>query len=359
MSFSNAIWDRVTAIKTYEDAQRHFDHTPARRSVHWQDNARPLFHLKYSPAAKPHYRIERLQAGDGTFYYDLVLWDTPLVRYHSPIADGTREVWLRGYSTFTSWAWLAVHGWGGYSSTMPTTGGDRVRLMLNPSKTTQKSTFGDLWSAKLTLDEAHRLIVPRSRHAPVFLRRSSDDDKRQRANIRRKLATLLDIAVLRREVYREDADITHYKGRPFRGTEVPHYVGRTLRECRHFLLSDEDSELPEALVNVLMDITRGCYERLLNSEAFEEKFAWRRQSYGQKRNTSTLDELDENVTDTMLRASVLRYLTDRLVSKGSATAALPQFPGYEHPIPRLTLSTPDKEFSYEDYFNDYPRFPAR
>lgn len=354
MSFSNAIWDRVTAIKTYEDAQRHFDCTPARRSVHWQDNARPLFHLKYNPAAKPHYRIERLQTGDGTFYYDLVLWDTPLVRYHSPrLGDGTREVWLRGYGTSSSWSWLAVHGWGGYNSAMTTTRGDRVRLMLNPSKGAQKSTFGDLWSAKLTLDPDHRLIVHRSRHVPVFLRRSSSDDKRQRANIKRKLATLLDIALLRREVYRQETDVTVYKGRPFKGTDVPYYVDRTLRECRHLLLSDEDLGMPEALINVLLDITRGCYERLVNSQAYE----MHRHNYRNYRQMD--DELDAAVTDTMLRAAVLRYLTDRLVGKGSATAALPQFPGYEYPIPRLTLSTPDKEFSYEDYFNDYPRFPAR
>jgi len=355
MSFGNSIHGYVKSIRSYEEAHNHFTTTKPRRSKYWRPHQRPLYEKKESASRMQHYRIEQRLDSNGAPYYDLMLYDTPLVRYLAPRSYGTREVWVRGNQTQSSWDWLRNHGWGGFSTVRHTESGKMVRVYFNPDASAMRDTFGDTWSAKLTLNAAGRLIVGRSRHVPVFARYSSYADRRRRANIKRNIATMLDLAVMRRDVYRDDISVRAYKGRPFTETSVSFTTIQALRHYGDDLALDGDMGVwPDALVNALMDVAGACYERLANNAAYEMTNNSYKHSVV---SDETAQQVYASISDDKLRASVLRIIEDRVVGKGNGRRALPQFISNDIAVPKTLFFAPDEAFLYEDYFSEYPPFP--
>lgn len=346
MSFSSSAYN-IKRIARYEDAERHFDDTKERRSRYWQSNWRPLYEVARNATRMVHYRMEREADANGGSYYDLVHYNTALVRYHQPKPDGTREVWVRGFASQSSWAFLRRHGWEWNGSRLATDGTTR-RVYLNPVRSACLYVFGDNWSVKLVFDERDRLIVERSRHVPVFLRRSSAEDKQQRARLKRNLDVVVDLAVMRALGQADEWHLDWPGGRPFTGAEVGSRTRLAISTYgRRLAYSGEEDPAPDdETVEAVMDLAMACAGRQASSVL--RAAPW---GFGSR---ITEDEAKQRVTHDSLRAAVLRYINTTCVGAGSERKPLPQFPNVLSRLPRTILWSPGDDFSYEDYFNDYP-----
>lgn len=148
------------------------------------------------------------------------------------------------------------------------------------------------------------------------------------------MAPIVELAVMRKDQYLADVRLDRWRGRPFEGIELnyPHHTA--LRMHGREFTYDTCPEIEPAFVDAVCDVARAACDLIINKRHYR----------------ATTLQVSTEITDDQLTTVVMRYLTDRRI-------ALPQFPPHDHPIPRHTLTAPDKEFSYEDYFNDYPAYP--
>jgi len=98
----------ISSLLSYDGAHAYYQRAlrPMNKSrgyYVWNENERPLVDRR-----KHHYRIVQ---GPDASYYGLVLYQTVMVLYHAPAADGTRRVQVRHHGSTTSKQFLARMGW--------------------------------------------------------------------------------------------------------------------------------------------------------------------------------------------------------------------------------------------------------
>lgn len=215
MRYGNSV-HRLPRIRSYHDAHQYFtkrDKPP--RSKKWCDNSRPL-----KSVGDTHYAIHRGETTRGRFY-DLALYETTLVRYWQPddiIADGTEHVWLRGYDTQMSWSFLDRAGWW-RGRDLRTTTGDTAKLVLNP-----ENLSCDGWSAHLVFKD-DKLVVAQSKHAPVYVYKSSREDTERRAKFKQDMDTFATLMCYRIPTMHSEMSGASYwdlygRGKPFGGLRL-------------------------------------------------------------------------------------------------------------------------------------------
>lgn len=181
-------------IRNYEEAEYLFGQKPAPRGKYWYEDERPL-----GDNRQHHYRLEK-----GNGYYDVCLYNTPMARYWKPEGN-TRRVEYTGHGSITSssFMWNVLH----VSSLLglETTDGRTVAVPIVPAS--------DLATSLVLVDD--KLDVEQSTHPRMFHYVSSERDKAERAEWRKKLEPWLDMMVLRMPMFEEEADMHALDGRPF------------------------------------------------------------------------------------------------------------------------------------------------
>jgi len=262
MSFgSNAIGQctSITIIGGYPAAVRHFEDTKLPRGTKWGEDERPLYNTR-----SHHYRLVR---GPDGAYYDVVLYSTPMLRLFKPNEDGTRELCLRAnLSRASSMFMWSVCGFG-YAPRFTTTEGDAVLVPLScwPQAAVQRvgstPSIPDGFSALITLDAEGRLIRERSAHYMPYVRVMSDENKAVRVQWSAKLATYIDMLMLRSSYYHAAAAPRMYNGRPFNGTNY----GRLGRD--RFWQWDAIGDNEFSSMN---DLAQMVYTQMLSSRMYDD-----------------------------------------------------------------------------------------
>ena len=248
----------ITITGGYPAAVRHFETTKRPRSSRWGDDERPLHNTR-----NHHYRLER---GPDGAYYDVVLYRTPMLRLFKPNEDGTREMLLRAHKSTTSSLFMwRVCGFG-YAPLFFTTEGDEVHVPLScypqaGKRVGSTPSIPDGFSALVTLDADGKLIRERSSHYMPYTAGMSDEDKAVRAAWTAKLATFIDMLMLRRDYFHSLAEPRRRDGKPFRGTNYAALLGRNT-----YLHWDDVGEKEFAAMEKLAQLV---YTQMLSSRMYE------------------------------------------------------------------------------------------
>lgn len=180
---------RMTGLLNYPQAARYFKEHDRPRGKKWLLEQRPLYNSR-----SHHYRIEEGQGGE---YYDLVLYETPLVRYYKP--DGATSVtWLRSTDRTTDAAFLSTAGWAQRRSYQ-----GKGCIPLSPYVAQEyRAQNGVLvpadWSAVIVRHATNDALVKHSSaHRPVYRKRSSEEDVARRKEVRKKHETTVETLLLR------------------------------------------------------------------------------------------------------------------------------------------------------------------
>lgn len=235
----SAIGD-CACLHSYPQAQRHFEDRGAGRSARWAANERPL--------NKTRHNYLKVVQGEPDIY-DLVLYNTPLVRYFKPHLDGSYDVWLRGYDTTSSWDFLAQMQWNTQYRTLRTTHGLNVYAPLASRLADDKD-----WSAKLRFAKTDELIVSESVHAPVCTFKSSQEDKLARAEALRSVRSVVDLLVVRIPYMHQHSRVSTQNGAPFTGVDL----GCEARDAVRALLSMREKEVGAALFCAAQSVYDSC-----------------------------------------------------------------------------------------------------
>jgi len=192
MAWGNSAATNCTPIRNYKEADRHFNNTRKPRTKRWGEHQRPLYETRHT-----HFRLEKGSDDLGPFY-GVWLYRMELARFYEPKEDGTHMVCYNTYESNMTHAFMRhVLGMSGWRPTFTTTDGRKVIVPLKPARGNKHNGNNEPWAATLWFDAHDKLMVDKSWHIPVALRRMNDDDKARRAAKRKDVETLLDMLTLR------------------------------------------------------------------------------------------------------------------------------------------------------------------
>lgn len=196
MSFSNSVRN-IQSIGGYDQAARFFAETRKPKTARWSEDERPLYNTR-----SLHYRIVR---GHDASYFDLVNYDTPLIRYYKPDTNGDQRILVRDWDSQVSRQFLYKHRWfqGKPLIVRNLDGSEREgRLLLNRLvSSAQEHGVERGWSADFVLiaDTAERPIIDasRSHHIPGYKAVSSAEDKAKRKALKEAAAHWVELMAYR------------------------------------------------------------------------------------------------------------------------------------------------------------------
>lgn len=186
--FSNSIHNLHT-IANFEQAariwSRGYDHSQRRGRVgsHWSPNERSLLDYHSAPQRMHHYRLVRRVSLTNRVFYEAVLHQTALCRWHEPDENGVELREFRSYPSVMSrqFLWRVARINERTFTQMDTEGEQRLVPIYD----------GNAY-AKLYYTHTGRLLVDRSSHAPIGRKVVSADLRAARAKLRRELSPYLD-----------------------------------------------------------------------------------------------------------------------------------------------------------------------
>jgi hypothetical protein len=212
----------ITITGGYPKAVRFFEETKPSRSRYWGDDERPLYKV-----STHHYRLVR---GPNADYYDVTLYNTPMLRLLRPEADGTHEMHLRAHGTSASREFMwQVCGFD-YAPVFDTPEGDKVHVPLACAPAHCTNRVGDVpqgFSARIVLDGQGRLLRDRSAHYLTYTKVMSDTDKQARADLVAELTPYIDMLMLRLSYLHANRVVRRSwrAGKPFASADYGRHVG--------------------------------------------------------------------------------------------------------------------------------------
>lgn len=189
-------------VVTYQDAEKQFNSIKKPpRSKKYLENQRPLRRVPESWLM--------LQKDDHSYVYKIN--NTEVVRLFEPNAMGEYEVAVRGfYATYDLHQLYKQTGY--YNRIAFQTSDDRrVVVPLNAYYRDQGKEF----SAMLTFNHNHQLIVEKSWHADIYMRKSTSTDKAKRRAIKQQLDAYVTLQMFKLPTLQDNVNVTEHQGRPF------------------------------------------------------------------------------------------------------------------------------------------------
>jgi hypothetical protein len=242
------------SLHSYSQAKRHFERRGPVRSRRWSMDQRPL-----SGTRQQWFRVVQGGMDD---YFDLVLYQTPMVRYYKPEESGDYTVLLRGEGHSMSWQFLDNAGWATWRRPVLTSAGKRVMVPLNTRTGDKYGIVPHMWSAKLRFNERGSLILGESDHRPVFVSRAAASDREIRRVAREKLNPIVDAMMFLIPQLHENSVVSWSRGRAFGSMENrgdAWHAGQLIRETIR-----EGGELPEQLSQHLRPYAQELYNVVLS-----------------------------------------------------------------------------------------------
>lgn len=185
----SSITHNLHTIANFEQAarvwSRGYDHSKRRGRVgsHWSPNERSLLDYHDAPQRMHHYRLVRRVSLTNRVFYEAVLHQTALCRWHEPDENGVELREFRSYPSVMSrqFLWHVARINERTFTQMDTEGEQRLVPIYD----------GNVY-AKLYYTHTGRLLVDRSSHAPIGRKVVSADLRAARAKLRRELSPYLD-----------------------------------------------------------------------------------------------------------------------------------------------------------------------
>lgn len=236
MGFSICVRN-ITPIRTYEQADEHFNNTPKPRSQRWLADYRPLRDTRST-----HLALKRGEL-NGVKYYDCELYKTTLVRYFEPIASGERAVWLTHYSSNSTTSFINRMGWWNGQPLVDEQG--VVGHNIFASSNSQASmTWGDEFTSKLMFTADGKFMRDKSFHVPVFRRSSTATMRARRKKLREKFDVMLAIMEMQFSDLVSEHRLSIDDGEPFAGRHNPRHDVAHYYDASRIIRAMADGEEP-------------------------------------------------------------------------------------------------------------------
>jgi hypothetical protein len=265
MSFSINTRD-LPSIHTYEQADKWFTeaHYPA-RSKKWFSYQRPLRNTR-----SHHLRIEKRDV-DGVDCYDLVLYQTPVIRLFKPNEQGEHAVWLQTYYSVSTVAFMWTMGWYDRMD-MQDTNGNKIKVPVSPQSRAALSAWGDTFTTKLVLDSEGRVITDKSAHIPYMRKSSTATHRAKRKQLREDLSVIYDLLEMQYQSFVSGMEVLQREGAPFEAranrTRLDGKVAEKIREDGiRSLDANDTTHLMQFANNTCKDIAQSIVNR--RAYAFE------------------------------------------------------------------------------------------
>jgi hypothetical protein len=258
-----SIWN-VAQLENYKQAQAYFEKTryPA-RSKKWFEYQRPLRNT-----SSPHLRIERGES-HGIKHYDLCLYETALVRYFEPNAQGEEAVWLFNHYSNSSQRFLWNAGWYNRKE-LTKQDGEKFLLQLSNQEEIARHLWGDHFTCRLVFDMHGKVITEKSVHVP-FTRKSSTDTRRaKRKQLREDFTPVFDMLEMQYQSFIDGVEINERNGQPFIAREYDKMVSSDTRGR----LTNQGFEAltPDDLTAIVQYASNCCHniaESIINRRAYQ------------------------------------------------------------------------------------------
>jgi len=288
------------------------------RSKKYADNQRPLRRVQESWLM--------LQKDSHSYVY--IINGAEVVRVFEPNPQGEYEVAIRGlYNTNDiNLMWKFTGAYSGQSFT--TTTGDTVRVPYNSRYRDQDKDF----SALLTFDSSHQLVVEKSWHADVYRLASTSNDKATRKELKAELDAYVTLQLFKLPTLRENAQVDSSKGRPFGESDLSWSIQSSMRDAlKNRPLPLESQSFMETFDQVAQD----CFNMLASKKVYnhDDNLFYKARGYWGSKDPAEKADAEEKIADLIdaitpdefKKSLVTRILSFAGLSKGSESVPLPQF----------------------------------
>ena len=304
---------------SYQHAHDQFNNTKKPpRSKKYADNQRPLRRVSESHLM--------LQKDAHSYVYKINGVD--VVRVFEPDTNGDYEVAVIGlYGTYDIQLQYKFTGY--YNGKgIQTTTGDVVRVPLNPHYRDQGRDF----SALLTFNNTHQLIVERSWHADIYRLASNEGDKQTRKDIKKELDAYVTLQMFKLPTLKENVKLESDMGRPFGESRLSWSLIGTMQDAvRNRPLPLESQSFMDTFDQVAQD----CFNMLASKKVYntDDNLFYKMGSWQRSHDPAAADDAQEQADDLVQtitpdefkKSLVARIMSFAGLSKGSESVALPQF----------------------------------
>jgi hypothetical protein len=296
----------------------------------FEKTKKPPRSKKYSEAQRPLRRVSEahlmLQADNHSFVY--IINGVEVARFFEPNEQGEYEVAVRGlYNTNDiNLMWRFTGLFNGMQ--LETTTGDKVKVPLNHRYMDQDKEF----SAFLTFNSSHQLVVEKSWHADIYRLESTADDKQRRKDIKTELDAYVTLQLFKLPTLKENCKPSDSMGRPFGESNLHYAVQQSMTSAMRSLPLPLESQ---SFMDSFDKVAQDCFDMLVSKKVYAEQdgnlFYHSRSHYNHDpaRQADALEQIDD-ITDSITPEEFKKSLIARLMgfaglSKGTKSVALPQF----------------------------------
>ena len=303
----------------YHDMHNRFMSTPKPpRSKKYNENQRPLRRV-----TEAHLMLQK-----DPHSYVVKINGAEVARYFEPDEEGNYQMAVRGlYATYDinlMWQFTKLYSRMG----LQTTTGDVVLVPLNHEYRSQDKDF----SAVLTFNSSHQLIVEKSWHAEVYKLVSTSEDKDKRKSIKNQLDAYVTLQMFKLPTLKDNAKVDEGQGAPFGEEGLGYREQSEMREYLKLLPSClEDPKFAELFDHVAQD----TFNMLASKKVYatDYRLFWKTRSYFGSRNPSEqadaieqIEDITNSITpDEFKKSLITRLMKYAQLSTGSQSVALPQF----------------------------------
>jgi hypothetical protein len=211
---------------------------------------------------------------------------------------------------------------------LTTSCGKSVIVPYNP----EYKHHGQDCSANLLLNEKGELVLDGSWHVPVFKRKSSKEDNQYRKDFKAKLENLVTLFMFRLSTYKENVNIDHQLGRPFRNATNSMKISIAQRNLSQIFKKYEGMDFPfddSAFIDDLDTTAQSCLDILISKKIYNVDMFdfWRETDEGKLQKEAKRKEMLSAVTSNEFKTSFINKLITLVNKKeGSEKVAIEQFP---------------------------------
>jgi hypothetical protein len=252
-----------------------------------------------------------------------------VVRVYEPNDQGAYEVAVIGlYGTYDIQLQSKFTGY--YNGkTLQTTTGDAVRLPLNPHYRDQGKDF----SALLTYNSSHQLIVEKSWHADIYRLASTNGDKQTRKDIKKELDAYVTLQLFKLPTLKDNVNLSNSMGKPFGESRLSYSLQAIMRDA----LSNTPLPLEShAFMQTFDEVAQDCFNMLASKKVYNHDNAnlfYKMSGWAKSRNPADADDAQEKADDIVAeitadefkKSLIARLMSFAGLSKGTESVPLPQF----------------------------------
>ncbi len=243
----------LPTIRNYHEAHKYFEGRPKPpRSTKWGEHQRPL-----KDTRSYHYRIERHEDGD---FYDLVLYQTTMARYHKPHEDGTHRKEYQNHDSQTSRSFLwDVADVGGLQPVTDTEGVQRIMPIH------YRSMPGYQFSVDAWFSPSGKLMVDKSVHTRHFRVVSSAEDKATRKMYRQMFDPLLTLVALQLPVFEANLKWDYDTAGAFQSASLSFSARQALNEMAKRVRAGQ--EMHQEGIEAFMEMGQRVFNKIASDRA--------------------------------------------------------------------------------------------